>query len=157
MRIAAELSKTLAVFCSSGRWRISAIWSVSEDSSPSSSRGQRTLSNVTPQREKRMALGDVHKFRGCNVSYVLKCEGGDEGWHAYVGSTCDVEQRMARHGAGRGAVATRTWPPTGEILHIREHETAREAMLAEVALWSLWAGKIGHNGKAGTYWKTGRR
>ena len=102
-----------------------------------------------------MALGDVHKFRGCNVSYVLKCEGGDEGWHAHVGSTCDVEQRMARHGAGRGAVATRTWPPTGELLHIREHETSREAMLAEVALWSLWAGKLGHDRVRGGRWNMG--
>ena len=99
-----------------------------------------------------MPLGDVHKFRGCNVSYVLKCEGGEEGFHVYVGSTSDVEQRMAKHGAGHAAVATRAWPPTGELLHIREHESAREAMLAEVALWSLWAGKLGHDRVRGGRW-----
>ena len=102
-----------------------------------------------------MALGDVHKFRGCHVSYVLKCEGGEEGFHVYCGSTGDVELRMAKHGRQHAAVATRTWPVTGEILHIREHETAREAMLAEVALWSLWAGKIGHDRVRGGRWNMG--
>ena len=46
-----------------------------------------------------MALGDVHEMRGCHCSYVLKCEGGDEGYHVYVGSTSDIEQRMAKHGS----------------------------------------------------------
>ena len=103
-----------------------------------------------------MSLDDVHKFRGCHCSYVLKCEGGEEGFHVYVGSTSDVEARMAKHGRGQGAVATRTWPPTGELLHIREHETAREAMLAEVALWSLYAGKLGHDRVRGGRWNMGR-
>ena len=102
-----------------------------------------------------MSIDDVHKFRGCHCSYVLKCEGEEEGFHVYVGSTSDVEARMAKHGRGQGAVATRTWPPTGELLHIREHETAREAMLAEVALWSLWAGKIGHQRVRGGRWNMG--
>ena len=41
---------------------------------------------------------------------------------------------------------------TGEILHIREHDTAREALLAEVALWNLWAGKIGYDRVRGGRW-----
>ena len=97
-------------------------------------------------------LDDVHRFRGCHVSYALRCEGGEEGFHVYVGSTSDVEVRMARHGRGTGAKATAARPPTGEILHIREHDTAREAMLAEVALWSLWAGKLGHQRVRGGRW-----
>ena len=99
-----------------------------------------------------MPLCDVHKFRGCHVSYALKCEDDEEGFRVYVGSTSDIEGRFARHGAGLGAKATQTWPPTGEILHIREHVTLREAMLAEVGLWSLWAGKIGHQKVRGGRW-----
>ncbi len=36
-------------------------------------------------------------------------------------------------------------PPThtGEILHIKEHATAREALLCELALSNLWMGKLG--------------
>ena len=93
-------------------------------------------------KEKGM-LGDVHRFRGCNVSYAIKCQGGEEGYHVYVGSTCDIEQRMMNHARGRAAKVTKCRPPTGEVLHIREHDTYREAMLCEVALWNLWAGKIG--------------
>ena len=88
-------------------------------------------------------LGDVHRFRGCNVSYAIKCQGGEEGYHVYVGSTRDVEQRMMNHSRGRAAKVTKCRPPTGEVLHIREHDTYREAMLCEVALWNLWAGKVG--------------
>ena len=100
-----------------------------------------------------MPLSDVHKFRGCHISYALKCEDYEEGgFRVYVGSTSDVETRFARHGAGLAAKATKAWPPTGEILHIREHETLREAMLAEVGLWSLWAAKIGHQKVRGGRW-----
>ena len=102
-------------------------------------------------KEKGM-LGDVHRFRGCNVSYAIKCKGGEEGYHVYVGSTRDVEQRMMNHARGRAAKVTKCRPPTGEILHIREHDTYREAMLCEVSLWNLWAGKIGFDRVRGGRW-----
>ena len=43
-------------------------------------------------------------------------------------------------------------PPTGEILHIREHDSIRQAMLCEVALWNLWAGRIGYDRVMGGRW-----
>ena len=108
------------------------------------------------EKTKRMGerrLCDVHKFRGAHVSYALKCAGDEEArFCVYVGSTSDIEQRMMDHARGRAAKYTARHPPTGEILHIREHDTAREALLAEVALWNLWAGKIGYDRVRGARW-----
>ena len=81
-----------------------------------------------------MPLCDVHRFRGCHVSYALKVRTEDGEPLVYVGSTSDIEGRMVAHGRGTAAVVTTSHPPTGEILHIREHATAREALLCEVAL-----------------------
>ena len=101
---------------------------------------------------ERPRLSDVHKFRGAHVSYALRCAGEGDAWGVYVGSTSDVEQRMLDHARGRAAKYTARHPPTGEILHIRQHDTAREALLAEVALWNLWAGKIGYDRVRGARW-----
>ncbi len=86
-----------------------------------------------------MSISDIHKFRGRHVSYALRCQGDIP--RIYVGSTSDIEQRFVDHGQGRAAKFTKAHPPTGEILHIKEHETVREALLCELGLWSLFAGK----------------
>ncbi len=70
----------------------------------------------------------------------------------YVGSTSDIEQRMADHGLGCAAKFTAENQPTGEILYIKEHSSKREALLCEVALWNLWAGKLGHDSVRGGRW-----
>ncbi len=49
-----------------------------------------------------MSISDIHKFRGCHVSYAIKCDGGK----VYVGSTSDTEQRFLLHGQGDGAAFT---------------------------------------------------
>ena len=101
----------------------------------------------------QMPLCDVHRFRGVPCSYALKCQAPTGETLVYVGSTSDIEGRMVAHGRGTGAVVTTANPPTGEILHIREHATAREALLCEVALWNLWAGKLGDPDKVrGARW-----
>ena len=107
----------------------------------------------TPMKTK-MQLSDVHKFRGSHVSYAIKTVGDDpcDAFCVYVGSTSDIEMRMMNHARGRGAKFTQACPPTGEILHIREHDSIREALLAEVALWNLWAGKIGYDRVRGGRW-----
>ena len=88
-------------------------------------------------------LQEVHKFRGVPCSYVLRCQAPDGETKVYCGSTCNLEQRFMDHGRGRAAKFTKACPPTGELLHIREHDTAREALMAEVALANLWMGKLG--------------
>ena len=40
-----------------------------------------------------------------------------------------------------------------ESFHV--YETSREAMLAEIALCSLWAGKLGHDRVRGGQWNMG--
>ena len=99
-----------------------------------------------------MPLCDVHRFRGVACSYVLKCSTPEGEPLIYAGSTSDIEGRMVAHGRGTAAVVTTANPPTGEILHIREHATAREALLAEVALSNLWMGLLGPNGSRGGRW-----
>ena len=92
-----------------------------------------------------MDLSQVHKFRGSFVSYVLPLEGDSENpYYVYVGSTANIEQRMADHAMGRGAKWTRLHKPTGQIWHLQLHDTMLAAMCAEVALWNLWAGKVGY-------------
>ena len=98
-------------------------------------------------------MDEVHRFRGCHVSYALRLQGpDDDDWMVYCGSTQHIAQRMMDHARGRGAKVTRAFPPTGEILHIKEHETAREALLCEGALWNLWAGKLGPERVRGGRW-----
>ena len=51
-------------------------------------------------------------------------------------SEAAIEARMTAHGRGTAAKVTTASPPTGEILHIREHATQREALLcAALAEW----------------------
>ena len=112
------------------------------------------MPTIKTSTKKKKQLSDVHKFRGSHVSYAIKTVGDDpcDAFCVYVGSTSDIEMRMMNHARGRGAKFTQACPPTGEILHIREHDSIREALLAEVALWNLWAGKTGYDRVRGGRW-----
>ena len=63
--------------------------------------------------------------------YVLGCIGKDRHW-TYVGWTNDLEQRLARHNAGKGARSTRgrIWT----LLHVERLRTREAAMSRE---WNL--------------------
>jgi putative endonuclease len=63
--------------------------------------------------------------------YVLGGFGNDT-YRTYVGWTIDVDRRLAKHNAGRGARSTRgrSWT----LLYVERHATRREAMSRE---WHL--------------------
>ena len=90
-------------------------------------------------------LSAVHRCRGLWVSYVLKCEGDEEApYYIYVGVSQDVELRMLAHTGIREfeqAEFTKKHPVI-DLLSVRVHENEQEAIVAEVALWNLWAGKL---------------
>ncbi len=46
-----------------------------------------------------MNISDIHRFRGCHVSYAIKCDEGK----IYVGSTSDPEARLFLHAQGKAA------------------------------------------------------
>jgi putative endonuclease len=61
--------------------------------------------------------------------YVLGSGNADTGYHTYVGWTTDLDARLARHNAGRGARSTRgrRWV----LLYAERYETRGEAMSRE--------------------------
>jgi putative endonuclease len=80
-------------------------------------------------QEEELGLRDAGP-KDCFV-YVLGCAGRDRHL-TYVGWTNDVERRVARHNAGKGARSTRgrAWV----LLHVERFATREEAMSRE---WHL--------------------
>jgi putative endonuclease len=64
--------------------------------------------------------------------YILECRGGT----LYVGSTNDIEKRVAAHNAGKGAKYTRGRTPV-LLLYSESFETKGEALKREAALKRL--------------------
>jgi putative endonuclease len=64
--------------------------------------------------------------------YILECRGGT----LYVGSTNDIEKRVAAHNAGKGAKYTRGRTPV-VLLYSESFETKGEALKREAALKRL--------------------
>ena len=58
--------------------------------------------------------------------YVLQCKDGS----FYAGYTNNIEERIRKHNAGKGAKYTRAKRPV-TLLHFEEYETKTEAMQAE--------------------------
>ena len=89
-------------------------------------------------------LGLVHKQKGTICSYVLKLEGDSNNeFYVYVGWTNDLEKRMLEHTGIRegGAAFCKLHKPI-ELLSVKIHQSAEEAILMEVANWNLWAAKL---------------
>jgi predicted GIY-YIG superfamily endonuclease len=64
--------------------------------------------------------------------YLVRCEDGS----LYTGATNDLEQRLKKHNAGRGAAYTRTRRPV--TLHYHEAGMTRsEALIREAKIKSL--------------------
>ena len=65
--------------------------------------------------------------------YMLRCSDGT----TYVGSTIDLERRLAQHQAGEGAQYTRTRRPV-ELIHVEEYARIDDAFAREKQLqkWS---------------------
>jgi putative endonuclease len=64
--------------------------------------------------------------------YILECRGGT----LYVGSTNDIEKRVAAHNAGKGAKYTRGRTPV-LLLYSESFATKGEALKREAALKRL--------------------
>jgi putative endonuclease len=64
--------------------------------------------------------------------YVLGSDDAENGYRTYVGWTTDLDARLARHNAGKGARSTRgrQWV----LLYAERYETRAEAMSRE---WHL--------------------
>ncbi|MBM3566110.1 MAG: GIY-YIG nuclease family protein [Alphaproteobacteria bacterium] len=82
--------------------------------------------------------------RVCFV-YVIGSEGRG-GFRTYVGWTMDVQRRLARHNAGKGAKSTRgrVWT----ILHVEKFRSKRAAMSRE---WHLKRDRKFRKGLAGRF------
>lgn len=61
--------------------------------------------------------------------YILLCRGGT----LYVGSTNDIEKRVAVHNAGKGAKYTRGRLPV-KLLYTESFETKGEALKREIQI-----------------------
>ena len=85
---------------------------------------------ATPQRKPAGKKSARKDKAGCFV-YVLGCMAKDRHW-TYVGWTNDLEKRLARHNAGKGARSTRgrIWT----LLHAERLRTREAAMSRE---WNL--------------------
>ncbi len=64
--------------------------------------------------------------------YILKCRGGT----LYVGSTNDIEKRVAVHNAGKGAKYTRGRLPV-KLLYTESFATKGEALKRELMIKKL--------------------
>ena len=94
---------------------------------------------------------DPHHSKGKYVSYVLRLEGDEHApFYIYCGSSQDIELRMLAATGIREyeqAAFCKLHPPT-ELLSLRLHESMEEAVVAETALYNLWAGKLGDHNRA---------
>ena len=84
-----------------------------------------------PKRKAKARAKTKAKPRAKCFVYVLGCMAKDRHW-TYVGWTNDLEQRLARHNAGKGARSTRgrIWT----LLHAERLRTREAAMSRE---WNL--------------------
>ena len=86
----------------------------------------------------------VDKVRGTPCAYVIELEGDKvHPFYIYVGTTTDVQTRLAQHVGGipGGAKWTALHPPN-ELLSLKVHETEEDAVAAECANWNLWSGRL---------------
>ena len=82
-----------------------------------------------------MSLDLVHQLRGKHIVYVLALQSEDGKPRRYVGSSANVERRMAEHlGVKSGGAAwCRKYKPV-DVLSVKCVETAEEAAAMEVML-----------------------
>ena len=64
-----------------------------------------------------------------NYTYILKCRDGS----LYTGWTNDLEQRVAAHNTGKGAIYTKARRPV-ELVYFEEFETKEQAMKREYVI-----------------------
>ena len=82
--------------------------------------------------------------KGTHCAYALRLQGDAHATeYYYVGSTSDIQTRIAQHTGAipGGAKWTALHPPT-EILSLCVHETQEDALAAECANFNLWCGKL---------------
>ena len=101
-----------------------------------------------------MSLDYVHQLKGKHVVYVLALQPGEDGKpRRYVGSTSNVERRMAEHlGVKSGGAAwCKKYKPT-DVISCRVVDSKEEAAVMEVMLTSLHMSQVGINFCKGGRW-----
>ena len=101
-----------------------------------------------------MSLDYVHQLKGKHIVYVLALQPGEDGKpRRYVGSTTNVERRMAEHlGVKSGGAAwCKKYKPT-DVISCRVVDSKEEAAVMEVMLCSLHMAEVGPQGCRGGRW-----
>ena len=86
----------------------------------------------------------VDSVRGTPCAYVIELEGdAAQPFYIYVGTTTDVQTRLAQHAGGipGGSKWTALHPPK-RVLDVVPCNSAFHACCVEVALWGFWAGRL---------------
>ena len=81
--------------------------------------------------------------KGTHCAYALRLQGdANAPEYTYVGSTSDLQTRIAQHTGAipGGAKWTALHPPTA-VLDVVPCHSAFQAACVEVAMWGLYAGK----------------
>ena len=91
-----------------------------------------------------MSLDLVHQLRGKHIVYVLALQSEDGKPRRYVGSSTNVERRMAEHTGVKsgGAAWCKKYKPV-DVLSVKCVETPEEAAAMEVMLCSLHMAEVG--------------
>lgn len=100
-----------------------------------------------------MSLDFVHHLKGKFIVYVLALEAEDGTPRRYVGSTTNVERRMAEHTGMKsgGASWCKKYQPV-DVLTCRIVDSKEEAAAMEVMLVSLHQAKTGYQATRGGRW-----
>ena len=101
-----------------------------------------------------MSLDLVHQLRGKYIVYVLALEPDEDGKpRRYVGSSANVERRMAEHLGvkGGGAAWCKKYKPI-DVISVRVVDSKEEAAAMEVMLVSLHMADVGIQACRGGRW-----
>ena len=100
------------------------------------------------------SLDLVHQLRGKTIVYVLALQPGEDGKpRRYVGSSSNVERRMAEHTGMKsgGAAFCKKFRPI-DVISVKVVDSAEEAAAKEVMLCSLHMAETGIQNTRGGRW-----
>ncbi len=102
---------------------------------------------------QKMNLDLVHQMKGKLVCYVLELEPENGRAFRYVGTTHNIERRMAEHtGMRKGGAAWTAKHKVKDILSCRVCQTEEEAAAMEVMLTQLHQSHTGYQQTRGELW-----
>ena len=101
-----------------------------------------------------MSLDLVHQLKGKHIVYVLALMPGEDGKpRRYVGSSCNIERRLAEHlGVKTGGAAwCKKYKPI-DVISVRVVDSQEEAAAMEVMLCALHMAETGIQNTRGGRW-----